>query len=343
MNVSTKFIVILLAVSVCSCNRTPKPTAAPSVRVKIEPVEQLMLSTGRSYSGTVEESSGSVLSFSSAGTIRQLHVSVGDHVVKGQLIASLDPSNLHHAYEIAAATLNQAQDAYSRMKQLHDANALPDIKWVEVQNALSQAQNAAAIAKKGLDDANLYAPVSGYISEKMADAGMNVAPGMPVVKLVDISPVKVNISIPENVIAGIANNASAQITVDAIGGKNFIGHLKEKSVAANPLSRSYDIKFEVANPNGELLPGMICNVALATDTLQNVLALPSDAVLLDADNHNFVWLATRGRAEKRIVTVDGMTSGTRIIISSGLEVGDSVIVSGQQKVSQGTHVTNVSE
>lgn len=343
MNASTKFIGILLAVSVCSCNRTPRPTEAPAVRVKIETAELLPRTTARSYSGTVEESSGTVLSFSTAGTIRQMHVSVGDHVAKGQLIASLDPSSLRHAYEIAAATLNQAQDAYNRMKQLHDANALPDIKWVEVQNTLSQAQNAAAIAKKGLEDANLYAPVSGYISEKMADAGMNVAPGMPVVKVVDITPVKVSISIPENEIAGIANNASAQITVDAIGGKSFIGLLKEKGVAANPLSRSYDIKFEVANPNGEILPGMICNVALATDTIQNVLALPSDAVLLDADNHNFVWLATGGKAEKRIVTVDGMTSGTRIIISSGLAVGDSVIVSGQQKVSQGTHVTNVSK
>lgn len=302
-----------------------------------------MPTTGRSYSGTVEESSGTVLSFSTAGTIRQMHVSVGDHVAKGQLIASLDPSNLRHAYEIAVATLNQTQDAYNRMKQLHDANALPDIKWVEMQNALSQAQNAAAIAKKGLQDANLYAPVSGYISEKMADAGMNVAPGIPVVKVVDITPVKVSISIPENEIAGIADNAKAQITVDAIGGKRFNGQLKEKSVTANPLSRSYDVKFEVGNPAGELLPGMICNVAMALDSAECVLSLPSDAVLLDADNRNFVWLATGGKAEKRIVTVDGMTSGTRIIISSGLAVGDFVIVSGQQKVSQGTRVANASK
>lgn len=343
MNVSTKTVGILLAVALCSCNQSTTPTEAPATRVKIEAVEQSLQSVGRNYSGTIEESSGTVLSFSAAGTIRQIHVSVGDHVTKGQLIATLDPSNLRHAYEIAAATLNQAQDAYNRMKQLHDANALPDIKWVEVQNALSQAQNAAAIAKKGLDDANLYTPIAGYISEKIADAGMNVGPGLPVVKVVDITPVKVSISVPENEIAGISATTSAQITVDAIGGKTFNGTLKEKGVTANPLSRSYDVKFEVANTSEELLPGMICNVSLSPDSAEHVLTLPVDAVLLDADNRNFVWIAVNGKAEKRIVVTSGMTDGTRLIISSGLLSGDSVIVSGQQKVSQGTRIANISK
>lgn len=334
---------LILALAACSCSRAPKPTKAPATRVKIEAVEMTKQSTGKRYSGTIEESSGSVLSFSVAGMISKMHVGVGDRVAKGQLIATLEASNLQHAYEIALATLNQAQDAYDRMKKLHDANALPDIKWVEIQNALSQAQNAAAIAKKGLDDANLYAQASGYVSEKIADAGMNVAPGMPVVKVVDIATVKVSISVPENEIASIEGNAAAQITVGAIGGKRFSGKLTEKGVAANQLSRSYDVKFEVSNPERELLPGMICDVAMATDTMQSVIAVPSDAVLLDSDNQNFVWLAMGGKAEKRIVETDGMTANTRIIIASGLSVGDSIIVSGQQKVSQGTDVINVSK
>lgn len=213
MKCSIKIAGIILALTVCSCSRAPKPTKAPATRVKIEAVGTALYSTGKSYSGTIEESSGTMLSFSVAGTIRQMYVGVGARVAKGQLIASLDASNLHHSYEIAVAALNQAQDAYDRMKQLHDANALPDIKWVEVQNTLSQAQNVAAIAKKGLDDANLYAPVAGYVSEKLADAGMNLAPGMPIVKVVDITPVKVSISVPENEIANIPGDTSAQISV----------------------------------------------------------------------------------------------------------------------------------
>lgn len=344
MNRITKLAgIFLLAIAVCSCDRTHKPTETPATRVKIEVVETTAQTGARSYSGTVEESSGSVLSFAVAGTIKQMNVSVGDYVAKGQLIATLDAATLRHSHEIAKATLNQAQDAYNRMGQLHDANALPDIKWVEVQNALSQARNAEAIARKALEDANLYAPTAGYVSEKIADMGMNVAPGMPVVKLVDITPVKVSISIPENEISGIHTNSVARITVGALGGKSYSGRLAEKGVSANPLSRSYDVKFEVPNVDNELLPGMICDVTMATDSVRDVISVPIDAILLDADNSNFVWVAHDGKADRRIVETDGMTSGSRIIIKSGLLAGDSIIVSGQQKVSQGTSIVNITK
>lgn len=344
MNVSTKLAGLwLLALTAGACNRAPKPTEAPATRVTIATAQTSLQTDGRNYSGTIEESSGITLSFSTLGTIRQINVGVGAHISKGQLIATLDASNLRHSYEIAEAALNQAQDAYDRMKQLHDANALPDIKWVEVQNTLSQARNAAAIARKGLDDANLYAPASGYVSDKMADSGMNVAPGMPVVKIVDITPVKVSISIPENEIDNIADNSSARITVGAIGGKAFVGKLVQKGVTANPLSRAYDVKFEVSNEGGELLPGMICDVTMEADSAESVISVPSAAVLLDADNRNFVWIAHDGKAYKRIVDAGGLTSGTRIIINSGLAAGDSVIVEGQQKVSQGTRITNINQ
>ncbi len=248
MNIPLKFAGLLVLLVLCSCNRQPKATDTPATRVLIERVEMTKQVGGRSYSGTVSESSGTVLSFSVAGTISGMHVEVGDRVTKGQLIATLDASNLEHTYQIALATLNQAQDAYDRMKQLHDANSIPDIKWVEIENTLKQAQNAAAIAKKGLEDANLYAPVSGYISEKMVDFGMNVAPGMPVVKVVDINSVKVSIPVPEDEISNIATGSAALISVGAIRGKQFTGTMAEKGVIANPLSRTYEVKYEIRNP-----------------------------------------------------------------------------------------------
>ncbi len=90
----------------------------------------------RTYSGTVEEESGSAVSFSAAGTIRSLSVAEGQSVKKGQLIGVLDDASLRNAYDIAKATLDQARDAYERMKLLHDSNSLPEIKYVDVQSKL---------------------------------------------------------------------------------------------------------------------------------------------------------------------------------------------------------------
>lgn len=325
-----------------SCHHKEKATVAEAVRVKTMAVATTDITTSRQYSGTVEESSSSALSFPVGGTIARMAVGEGDRVVQGQTIATIDAQSLRNSYEIAAAALAQAEDAHRRMKMLHDANSLPDMQWVEVENTLKQAQSAAAIAKKAMNDAVLTAPFSGYIAAKYADAGMTVAPSIPVVKLVVVDPAKVSISIPENEISGMKEGTTARIRVGALGGEEFEGRITEKAVSANALSRSYDVKLTVPNPGGRLLPGMICDLALNRDSAMSAIVLPPSVVLLDSDNSNFVWLDSAGYAVKRVVGTGGMDA-QGIIVTSGVMPGDSVIVEGQQKVSRMTPVISINK
>lgn len=336
------FPLMIMLVLLCACHKeTEKKTKTrEAVRIKTITVTNNGVEENRSYSGTVEEDSGTVLSFSTAGTIKTLSVSEGDNIKKGQLIGTLDDGSLRSAYDIALATLNQAKDAYNRMKQLHDSNSLPDIKWVEVQSKLSQAESAARIAKLALDDAKLYAPVSGVVSEKLASVGQTVAPGMPVVKLVNIHSVKVGISIPENEISKFVNGSSAVITSNATSEEKYTGKLVEKGVVANPLSRSYVVKYQVYNTGGKLLPGMICDVVVADVSSTEGIILPLSSVLLASDNTHFVWLDSNGKAERRAVEVGAMLP-EGVMIESGLSDGDKVIVAGTEKVSRGTKVKSI--
>ncbi len=332
--------ILLTMLSACGHDSKEKSVSRPAVRVKTLTVANNGVEEKYTYSGTVEEESGTVVSFSTGGTIKTLTVSEGDRVRKGQLIGTLDDGSLRSAYDIANATLNQAKDAYNRMKLLHEANSLPDIKWVEVQSKLSQAENAAEIARIALNDAKLYAPVSGVVSEKMASVGQTVAPGLPIIKLVDINSVKVGISIPENEISKFSIGDQATITTNASEEVVYSGKLVEKGVTANPLSRSYMIKYHVNNSDGKLLPGMICDVNIDNASTTDGLILPVSAVLLSADNDNFVWLDSAGVARKRMV-IAGTMLPEGIMIESGLSSGDKVIVAGMEKVSQGTKVTSI--
>lgn len=331
---------LLVMLSSCAHDTKEKQTDKPAVRVKTMTVANNGAVENFSYSGTVEEGSGTVISFSTAGTIKTLSISEGDNVRKGQLIGTLDDGSLRSAYDIAKATLNEAQDAYNRMKLLHDANSLPDIKWVEVQSKLSQAENMAEIARIALDDAKLYAPVSGVVAEKNTSVGQTVAPGVPVVKIVDINSVKVGISIPENDIAKFSNGEIAAITTKASPGVTYTGRVVEKGVSANPLSRTYMVKYRVDNSTGKLLPGMICDVMIDKASSTEGVILPVSSVLLTADNANFVWLDSAGTARKRIVKTGAMLP-EGIMIESGLTDGDKVIVAGMDKVSQGTKVESI--
>ena len=135
-------------------------------------------SDGGRYSGTVEEQNGTPLSFSVAGTVQAVHVRLGQRVAAGQLIATLDDASLRNSHAAAQAALKQAEDAYRRMKELHDKGSLPDIKWVEVQSQVEQARSVEQIAAKNLRDCRLYAPYDGVIAAKNVEVGQNVVPGL---------------------------------------------------------------------------------------------------------------------------------------------------------------------
>lgn len=335
------FTTTLCALLLTACGTKEKSkTEVEPVRVSTSVMSKTSVSTGRTYSGVIEEAASTILSFKVPGTIISLAVGEGQQVSKGQLIATLDGASLQSNYEIAKATLSTAQDAYDRMKQLHEANSIPEMKWVEVQNALKSAQSACEIAKNALGDTKLYAPFSGIISEKYADAGSTAAPAVPIVKLVEISPVKASISVAEKQIGDFEKGSLADISVNTSDNILVEGRLTEKGVAADPFSRTYTVKFTAANPGGKLLPGMLCNVSLKGAGQTEAFVIPVESVLLDHNNQSFVWVVADNKAEKRVITLgDYVADG--VVVQDGLSEGDELITSGQQKVSEGMSVTSV--
>ena len=339
-------LISLLTVS--SCSRKGETQDAEPVKVKTMTMTVQPTATygQQGYSGTIEELNGSSLSFASAGTLKSVSVSEGQMVRQGQLIATIDETSLQSAHEAALAAKEQALDAEERMRLLHDAGSLQEIKWIEVQTQVRQALSAEKIAKKALTDTRLYAPFSGYIAEKQAEAGQSVAPGVPVVKLVRIDQVKVSISVPEEEIPQIRTGQLLQVKVSALGGKTFEARVSERGVTADALSRSYEVKAVIQNPQHELLPGMIAEVSLEnmTESLptKQAIELPAEIIQIDADNRPFVWTVIDSKAHKAYVTL-GQNTGDNVQITEGVKAGDNVICEGQQKVSNGMKVDNGTE
>ncbi len=351
----SRTIIGLLALSsiLCSCSEKKVAGMLAPVKVKTATVGTGSFRGSQSYTGTVEESNSVALSFNLGGTLKELLVDEGQVVQKGQLIGVVDAQNASNTVELsrsgvaqAEAAYKQAQDAYERMKLMHDKGSLSEIKWVEAQSTLEQALSALEgaraqerIASKGLDDTRLYAPFGGYISRKEVETGQTVSPGLPVVTLVKIDPVKVKISVPESEISNLANGAAVRIEVDALGGKTFAGRIAEKNVSADALSHTYDVKVLVSNPGHQLLPGMIAeaNIPNATHQASHAILLPADIIQIDADNRTFVWTVSGGKARQTFITTGG-NIGQKVMVESGLKAGDKVIVEGQQKVSSGMSV-----
>ena len=328
---------LLLAVCIAGCKSNSKVEEKEPVKVKIMEVSSYSGNEEPKYSGTVEAENGTSLSFSVMGTVDKVYVSLGEQVTKGQLIASLNPTSLQSSYNATQATLQQAEDAWKRLKELHDKGSLPEIKWVEAESTLQQARATEEIARKSLNDCKLYAPFSGVIAEKNIEVGQNVAPGIPVVQLVTTRLLKIKISVPETEISDITLGQKAEVSVPALNNQIFETTVTEKGVVANPLSRSYDVKMRVTDAGKSLMPGMVAEVALQKKDSTAQYIIPANIVQLDENNQSFVWLNNNGKAEKRIVSCGEFTP-TGVTVVAGLKSNDQIIVEGRQKVCNGTPI-----
>ena len=359
--------VILVAVLLTGCKKQAEKATKQSIRVETEVTTLGGVENGQSYVGVVEESEATAVSFTTMGVIKRMYVSEGQIVSRGQLLAEIDASSSSNGVEIAQASTTQARDmvkqtedsyaqakdAYDRMKILHDNGSLPEIKWVEVETRLRQAetalntarsgvasaQAAEKIARKGVADTRLYAPVSGVIGKRQLVVGETALPSQAVVSILDISTVKVKVSIPEDELKNIGTGTPSYITVDAING-SFNGGRIEKGVQADMVTHTYDVRINVSNPSHKLLPGMVASVQLLNGSggESSTMMVPVAAVHKSPNGENFVWTIDANKQAHRTPVTVGSTRGNRRAIISGLSLGQRIVTNGGQKLSEGTSV-----
>lgn len=325
------YLFVLLSVAAfTACSRKEQTTRADSVNVKAIKVSSSSHVIGKNYMGTIEEEDGANVSFGVLGNVVRVMVEEGQFVRRGQAMAEVDGQNVRNAHEISAATLNQAEDAYRRLKNLYDKGTLPEIKMVEMETALAKAKAAEAISRKSVSEIVLKAPFDGYVASSAVHVGASVVPGVTGFKLVKIDRVKVSLSVPEKEIGKVNVGEMVTFTVSALGDSVFTGKIVNRGVTASAISHSYSVKAVVENRGHKLLPGMVCKVRLENTEGDYTIVVPQQTVQISGQE-KFVWLVKDGKAHRQQVTT-GDIINEGVIIESGLTSGDMVIVEGQNKV-----------
>ena len=336
-----KYLWMLVAILVCilafaSCakkERAPKDTIVNVKTMKVTSSSHVM---GKNYMGTIEEEDGANVSFGVVGTVVKVMVDEGQFVRKGQAMAEVDGQDVRNAHEISAATLNQAEDAYKRLKNLYDKGTLPEIKMVEMETALAKAKAAEAISRKSVDEIVLRAPFAGFVATSSVHEGASVVPGVTGFKLVKIDRVKVSLSVPEKEIGKVNVGQKLTFTVNALGDQEFAGKIVSRGVAAHAISHAYEVKAIVENHSHQLLPGMVCKVKLENTDGGYSIVVPQQAIQISGQD-KFVWIVKDGKAHRQGVTT-GDVNNEGVVVETGLTSGDVVIVQGQNKVSEDVRV-----
>ncbi len=295
------------------------------------------------YVGEIEAKTSTGVGFKVPGTIMRIFVDEGDYVKKGQLLAELDPQDLKNSYDIARASLNQAEDAMRRVNIMHEGQSISEIKYVEVQTKLEQARSMYAAAKKRLNDTKLYAPVPGVIGKRAIEVGENYGMIFSAFTILDIDEVNVKVPVPEREIPKIKKGDEANVKVLALGDNiNFTAHVDEIGVIGDRLTHSYEVKLRIANRQHELMHGMVCNVQLWPKSTQGRMGfiLPVAAVKENTGEEHYVWVVRNGKAYRQKVEV-GMYSKDGVVIFGGIHDGEHVITEGQNKICEGQTIKEI--
>jgi len=325
---------------VVGCSEKKENQKKAPTRVSTEVVSSKSGTDGQCYVGIVEEREATAVSFTSMGVVKRVLVNEGQRVGKGQLIAEMDDTQARNVLTGAEAQMAQANDALKRYGLLHDNGSLPEAQWVEIQSKVAQAKSQLEVARKNLADCRLTAPVSGVVGRRQIGAGETALPSQAVVSILDISSVKVKVSVPEAEIGMITSHTPSDIKVQALN-SSFAGGTIEKGVVADALTHTYDIRIMVQNADRKLLPGMVADVRLHPDATQHSAGgclIPLTSVQRKADGSLFVWtVAKDGSAHRTAVTI-GATTGNRVAVAAGLSEQQRIVTEGYQKLSEGTQV-----
>ena len=306
------------------------------VKVSVIEMEPASFPERYSYVGTVVSSKDATVLSPHSGTLTELKVRKGDVVKAGEVLAVVKSQTAESAFKVAEANLTQAQDGFDRASKVYSEGSISEVQYMDIKTKLAQAQAAMESASKSLEDCRMKAPYSGVVNDVYVSEGEEMTVGRRVASVLDMSGLEIRIPVHENEVGRISEGATALVDVPAFGVEGLKARVISKSLIASALSHSYDCTLRLDRIPAGLLPGMSVKVRFSAPG-QEVLTVPAKAVQLDR-NGRFVWLCEDGTVRKAYVTVAGY-SGTGVIVSEGLAIGDKVVVAGYQKVSGGMKVT----
>lgn len=293
------------------------------------------------------------------GKVKRIYVKEGDRVKKGQVLAELDTRaaklQLQQAkagLAVAQANFNSASKDWERMQELHQKGTISPQQYEKVQLAyeaaraqLQQAKAALDLARHQLEVSMMKAPFDGVITARNINEGEYINPamagmgpkGLSVVTLMDLSRVKIKVSLCERDIGRVHIGQKAEVNVDSYPERTFLGRVSNINPAADPLTRSFAVEIAVPNPRMELRAGMFARVKIITAERRGVLLIPLDSVISEG-GEDYVYVVRQGKAFKRPVKL-GLRQEPWAEIIKGLKEGERVVIVGKEMLKDSVDVT----
>lgn len=325
-----------------SCGEDEQSEEVEQVRtVAVETLEvsQLPFADQIRLSGVVEAIQDATISAENSGRIQTI-ADRGDRVQQGEVIAIMDDRLSQAQYEAAQTGYELAEDTFRRLERLHEDEIISTQDYLSARAQRDQARAQLQQAEKQLRDTEIQAPFTGRIEERFVQPGELTAPGAPVVRLVNSDRLRVTAGVPERYSGQIEEGSYAELVLRALGTQPISSEVTFAGDLIDPGTRTFPIEIRLSSMDGLVKPEMVVDVRVQRATMEGAIMVPRTSLIRDEKAIYLFVVSHDGDdrvAELREVHT-GVASGSLIQITTGLENGDEVVISGLSTLNTGDHL-----
>ena len=288
-----------------------------------------------------------------SGYLKKWYFDIGAKVKAGDVLAEIDTPEVDQELaqaqaqlKVAQAALNLSEVTYHRYQDLFNRKV---IAAEDFDTALDTYRENQAIVIA--DQANINqlealegfkivkAPFTGIVTARNTDLGDYIAAGSgtQLFRMQQTSPLRVYVSVPQAFADLVKIGTEAELTLDELPGRKFVGHATNTARAIDPISRTLLTELQVPNETGELFPGAYALITLQVNDTTGILTIPADALLFRSEGTTVGVVHADNKVEIRKIAID-LNLGDKLEISQGLSETDQVVLNPSDSLSDGMTV-----
>lgn len=326
------FILLLLA----GCNNKSQVTETAQERIKLQamtvssrPVEQL-----GTFTGTVEAEIVNNIAPQTSMRIKKVYVEVGDHVRAGQKLVEMDAVNLNQT----RLQMENDKTEFERVDELHKVGGISKSTWDAKKLAYEISQSTY---ENLLENTILTSPISGLVTKRYYDSGDMFNGGTPIYVVEQIHPVKLMVNVSEMLLPRVKKGMTVEVKLDVYGSETFQGTIKLIHPSIDPDTRTFPLEIQIKNADERILPGMFARITFNYGTEERVMVPDRAIVKQTGSAERYVYVCKDGISYYRKVTV-GRLIGDEYEVVEGLQNGETVAITAQNRLNNGTEIEIVS-
>lgn len=311
--------------------------AAGDVSVKTGTVENLALDLDFAVNGNFAPWAQMDFAAESSGRVVKLLADQGTYVKVGQTLAIIDAGVLNVDLESAQTILDNAVRDQQRFENAFKTGGVTQQQLDQVRLAVENAKARVAQSKIRVGDANVHATINGVVNKRYVEPGAYVTPGAKLFELVDVSKLKLAVTVSEGQVAQLKIGDTVQVKVSVFPDKTYRGRVTFIAAKADA-SLNFPVEIELAsNPGNQLRAGMYGTAVFRFGNQTKSLVVPRTAFAGSVSSNQVFVVGNDNIARIRKV-IAGRIMGDKVQILEGVNEGETVITSGQINLVDGSKV-----